>query len=684
MAEVELFRGVPGGFGDAQRDSRRPDGYASTLHGIIAGGGFSPYFAETAVSWGAQAAEYRSGADWADSNGNPVIFVVGGEVGNARCLRIDPGGTVTLDATFTGKTIVSERTTLASALHSNGSTVPYFGVCFGDSGAMEFRTNAFKAAGTAGTDAPTAWVAASGTPSQAYGLLSENGNLWAVLTNGYQVRKFPAGTNPVTGTAGAAIDVGTSNWSILGAALLARSYIIFVKPDGIYVYDIDTNRFENIAPWLGNNIHRATGKGTREWGGDVYVPLGWGGMLRVTQNLEVLDASPVPRSRLPDVETPGRYRVSSMVGDSRYLYAAHEPYWQLLQDEIDLTVFTTANDVAFNDRTAVSTDNDAFTNFTLDDIDPGSATSFIYVGATSRFLMALLGITAPTALSSTPTVQYWDGDSWESVTIKDYTAQFTRTGGLIPDARVPDDWAQVAVDGTTRYWLRINVPSNIQTDTAIWEVVVVPDVVPVSGTNTDQDAFDRAGARTHIFRGYPVGDEMHWDDIASLADDHSFLLFFSSLLSQANGRQLIAVGPLGYERLPLGISGEPRMVRYPNCVNGLASILRFGADDRIATDEPAPTTIKQIEHLDFYGRDDETGVDRFQAWVRWDGGEPVPQGFSDRLPTRLYIDPPSERGQGYQYEVWVSSEDGARGQRVPLITRIVAQVIAVPGDPLEV
>ena len=133
MSEVELFRGEPGGFGDSQHDPRRPDGYASTLHGIIAGGGFSPYFAATKVSWDQQAAEYRSGADWADGLLNPLILVVGGEV-EARCLRINSDGTVSLDRTFTGKTIVSDRSTLAAALHSNGSTIPYFFACFGSSG----------------------------------------------------------------------------------------------------------------------------------------------------------------------------------------------------------------------------------------------------------------------------------------------------------------------------------------------------------------------------------------------------------------------------------------------------------------------------------------------------------------------------------------------------------------------
>lgn len=667
MAEVELFAGEAGGFGDSQHDPQRPDGYASTLHGIIAGGGFSPYFAATKVSWGTQAAEYRSGSDWIDGNGNPLILVVGGEV-TGRCVRINADGTVTLDRTFTGKTIISERTNLASALHSNGSTVPYFFVCFGTSGDIEYRT----ASGT--------WATAAGTPAQAFGLLSENGNLWAVLTNGYQVRKWPAGTNPVSGTAGAAIDVGTSTWKIAGGALLARSYIVWVKPDGIYVYDIDTNRFENIAPWLKNNIHTGTGKGTREWGGDVYVPLGWGGMLRVTQNLEVLDASPVPRSRRPDVETPGRYRVSAMAGDSSYLYALHEPYWQLLEDEISVTVFTTADDSAFNDRTAVSTDQDAFTSFNLSDLGAGSSTSFIYVGATTRFLIPMLGISA-TAASGTPGLAYWNGSAWTTVSKKDYTAQMTRIGGIIPDVRIPSDWTQNAVNGTTRYWLRINL-LVATAGTLVWEIPVVPDVAEVTGTNTEEDGFDRAGARTHLFRGYPTGDGMHWDDIGSLDDDQSFLLFFTQMQAKAAGRNLVAIGPLGYARLPIGISGEPRMERYPNCVNGFASIWRGGLTDQIAQGVGAPTMLKQVDYLDIYGVD-ATEDDRVQAWVKWDADEPVPIGFNFGLPCRLRIDPLPERGRGYQYAVWVGIEDAARGERVPMITRVVANVIEVVADATE-
>ena len=680
MAEVTIFRGEPGGFGDAQRDPSRPDGYDSTLHGIIAGGGFSPYFAGTKVPWpvATQAAEYRSGTDWPDANGNPAIFVVGGEVANARCLRIGADGTVTLDRTFTGKTIVPERTNLASALHSDGSTVPLFFVCFGTTGSIEYRTNAVSPA--------AAWATSTATPVQAFGLLSENGHLWAVLTNGYQVRKWPAGTNPTSGTAGAAIDVGTSAWRILGAAVLARSYVVFVKPDGIYVYDIDTNRFENIAPWLKNNIHLSTGKGTREWGGDVYVPLGWGGMARVTQSLEVLDASPVSRRKRPDVETPGRYRVSAMVGDSSYLYAAHEPYWQLLDDVIDIKVLTTSTDASpgYNDRTDAVTDNDAFTSFNLSDLGAGGVNSFIYIGCSVRFLLPVLGITA-TAVSGTPALSYWNGSAWTGVSASDFTGQMTRTGGIIPTARISSDWAQTAVGNVgntfTRFWQRINL-TVATAGTLVWEMHVLPDVAEVSGTNTTDDGFDRAGARTHIFRGYPEGDEMHWDDIASLDDDESFLLFFSSLQAQAAGRHLIAIAPLGYERLPIGITGEPRMERFPNCVNGQASILRFGADDRISENTPAPTAIKQITCLHVYGRDATEG-DRVQAWVKWDGKAPVPVGFNFGLPCRLYIDPPSERGQGYQYAVWVGIEDAVRNERPPLITRVVAEVIAVEGDPVE-
>ncbi len=670
MALVELFRGEAGGFGDAQRSPDRPDSYNSTLHGIIAGGGFSPYFKPTAVTWAG--ADYRSGVDWRNSSGVPIILVVGGEAAPALCQRIDSDGTVTQDRSFAGKKIglnggagnVPDRTTLSSTLHSNGADTPYFVVCFGSSGDIEYR----EQDGT--------WATSSGTPAQAFGLLSENGNLWAILNNTYQVRKWPAGVNPMSGIAGAAIDVGDSNWPIIGAAVLARSYVVFVKPDGIYVYDIDTNRFENIAPWLGSTIDHRTGKGTKEWGGDVYVTLGWGGLLRVTQSLDILNASPVTRNKRPDVETPGRNRIGSMAGDASYLYALHEPYWQLLQTEIDLTVFTTSDDTNFNDRTAVSTDYDAFTNFTLNDLGAGGATAFIYVGATSRFLMPALGIAADLA-STTPTMQYWDGDSWESVTIADYTAKMTRIGILQTSARIPDDWAQNAVDGTTRYWIRINLSTNVQAATAVWEVAVLPDITLLEGTNMTEEAFDRAGARTHLFRGYPEGNGFHWDDIASLDADHSLNLFLSRIQTSISARSLIAVGPLDHLRLPLGISGEPRMERYPNCVNGFPSILRMGLDSF-----GLPTDIKQLTFLDIHGLGANEG-DLVQAWAVYDDGNPVPIGFSYGLPCRLRVDPPSERGRGYLVAIWVGIEDAVRDERIPLITRVVADIEVVPTDDTE-
>ncbi len=672
MTLVELFRGEAGGFGDAQRDPSRPDSYASTLHGIIAGGGFSPYFKPTAVTW--TAADYRSGVDWRDDNGVPLILVVGGEVASsAFCQRIESTGAVTQDRAFAspkkiglngGAGNVKDRTTLSSVLHSNGSDTPYFVVCFGSSGDIEFRI-------TDGT-----WATSVGTPTPAFGLLSENGNLWAILNNTYQVRKWPAGINPMSGTAGAAIDVGDASWPIIGAAVLARSYVVFVKADGIYVYDIDTNRFENIAPWLSHSLDQSTGRGTKEWGGDVFVPLGWGGMLHVTQSLDVLDASPVPRNKRPDVETPGRNRIGAMAGDANYLYALHEPYWQLLQAEIDLTVFTTSDDSNFNDRTAVSTDHNAFTKFALSDVGGGGANSLIYVGATSRFLMPALGIAAVLA-SVTPTAKYWDGDSWESVTIADYTAKMTRTGVLQPAVRIPDDWAQVAVDGTTRYWLQINLASNVQAATVVWEVAALPDVVPAEGTNTSADAFDRAGARTHLFRGYPEGNGFHWDDIASLDGDHSLNLFLSRIQTTGSTRSLIAVGALDHMRLPLGLSGEPRMERYPDCVNGFPSILRMGSDTY-----DLPTSIKQMPFLDVHGLGANEG-DRVQAWAVYDDGLPVPIGFSFGLPCRLRLDPPDERSRGYLVAVWVGIEDAVKDERPPLITRIVADIEVVPSDDSE-
>ncbi|MGH7342421.1 MAG: hypothetical protein ACREKH_18190 [Candidatus Rokuibacteriota bacterium] len=673
MPDVVLFDAETRGYGDAYRNGVRGQTYDSTQHGLVDGGGFVPFFNESFASNWSVSNEYRSSVEWEDALGDPLVLCVGGAA-EAVCSRINPTGFTATDRTFTGKTISRARSGLAATLHSNGSTTPHYIVCFGSSGDIEYRTRA------------GVWATSTGTPAQANGLYSENDNLWAVLTNGYQARKWPSGTNPLSGTAGGAIPVGDSNYAITGAGLLARSYVVFVKPDGVYVYDVDTNRFENLTPDLRNNPHPDTGLGTFTWAGEVFVPLGWGGMLRVTQSLDVLNASPLPRGARPGHTTPGRSKVNAMAGDASYLYAVLESFTQRLGTEIGLTVLTTTDDAIFNNRTSVATDGNRNTTFALADLSPAPGT--IYIGATQRFAAPWFGIIQAINVSGVPLLEYFNGSAWTSAGGIDFTALLTRSGPILPETRIAADWAQTSVNGLTRFWLRAVLPT-VNGTTTIAEVRALPDVVPLDGTNVSTSGYDEAGLTTHILRGYPQGGEMVWDDIISDGGqtgraDRSMGLLFSRLFSEGQGRSLIAIGPHGYTAWQLGSSGRPGEERFPDCLNGFASLLRCSADDRIATEESAPTMVKRITALKVFGRDFDAANDVLQAWVRWDGGEAIPLGSARRLPTKLDQGSVSEMARGLEYAVTVGVEDGVRGEHPPIITRIVATVEDTGLDPLEV
>lgn len=65
----------------------------------------------------------------------------------------------------------------------------------------------------------------------------------------------------------------------------------------------------------------------------------------------------------------------------------------------------------------------------------------------------------------TITWEYYDGDSWEAFSgVNDDTLGFRGTTGLkYVSWTIPPDWAQVAVDGKTRFWVRARVSAYTST-----------------------------------------------------------------------------------------------------------------------------------------------------------------------------------------------------------------------------
>lgn len=682
-----MFGGQVGPYGDSVLNAARPRSYHSTMHGAASHRGFMPFVKPAEIDFGTAVAEYMAPIEWHNTNGVPFIILIGG-ANLAGSVAISADGTASIEDQFTGgnKTIDPDFASLVATLHSDGSTTPYIFACFGASQKIEYRNQGLPGAET--------WTEVAGEPLYANGLFSENGTLWALAqasTGGasdFEMRAWPPGTNPVSGTALAPVDVGDASSPVRGIALAGRKYMVVVKTDGIYVYDADTNRFEKL--WdLSDNPHPNTGKGTKSWGADVYVPLGWGGMVRVTRDLNVLPASPLPPQASPDDTTPGQTVVRALAGDATHLWAAVSPFWRRTVTNVE--VQTSTDDINYTDRTAVVTDDDISTSFALSVVE-GTNTGSIVVGHPNRFYAPWFDASGVDesrfgGTADTISMDYWNG-AWTAVpSTRDYTDGFTRPGAILPAAPIPSDWVSAQPDPelTAGYWIRVRetLDTAVIDASTIREVRVIPERTALDGNSVTLTGMDEMGCRTHILMGYPVGNGFHWDDVASLHGDFSLGMVFSRIKATGEGRSLFCFGPGGVKYMQLGSTTLPTSKAFPDATNAFASLLRLPADDRIDDNTPAGEQIKAVEYIEIEARDFVNDADEVQAWVSFDGATPVYYGSAKRVPTKLTL-PTDRTSRGYEYAVTVGIKDAAVQERLPQITKVRAGVYTTEEGPLTV
>ena len=141
--------------------------------------------------------------------------------------------------------------------------------------------------------------------------------------------------------------------------------------------------------------------------------------------------------------------------------------------------------------------------------------------------------------------EYYDGDSWESLAdISDGTNDFGTEGTKIISWTAPGDWAEVAVDGTTCYWVRAVIDNLTETT----QIPKATRVYTPMYYFYDDGAYDTAGgmafandqyndmfliftagmAGTKTWRFYPyIGDHSagstyadHWYNLWNLDENH--------------------------------------------------------------------------------------------------------------------------------------------------------------------
>jgi len=81
-----------------------------------------------------------------------------------------------------------------------------------------------------------------------------------------------------------------------------------------------------------------------------------------------------------------------------------------------------------------------------------------YFGHDEKFYGLNLNLSTAKAGTWTGTWEYYNGSSWASLTdITDGTSNYATTGAQSVTWAMPDDWATLAADGDTRYWIRFRI-----------------------------------------------------------------------------------------------------------------------------------------------------------------------------------------------------------------------------------
>jgi len=115
-----------------------------------------------------------------------------------------------------------------------------------------------------------------------------------------------------------------------------------------------------------------------------------------------------------------------------------------------------------HDDDGVDTDETTETNSAAaDDMhllpDPGAVGDGFYFGLANPFDWLLLNIGVAGVGVWTITWKYWDGDTWEALTLigaKDETANFRTTGKKWVHFERPGDWALKTIEALNLYWIK--------------------------------------------------------------------------------------------------------------------------------------------------------------------------------------------------------------------------------------
>lgn len=132
-----------------------------------------------------------------------------------------------------------------------------------------------------------------------------------------------------------------------------------------------------------------------------------------------------------------------------------------------LTVFHDNNSV-FSDYTQQAYDysRDSFT------LDLVAADDYLYLGRYKPFNAVYVEMATANTTDTTFTAEFYNGTAWTSLTLQsDDSDAMQRSGYIRWD--IDDDWSEVAVNSTTKYWIRLRPGSDFLASTAVQGINIV-------------------------------------------------------------------------------------------------------------------------------------------------------------------------------------------------------------------
>lgn len=479
----------------------------------------------------------------------------------------------------------------SATIHDDGSGVAalYAGA---ESGGMRKRTQS-------GT-----WSAITGVPAQH--VISVGGNLWRSI-NDYQVSKCPMGSSPENiANWSDPIRVGSVGSTIRSLGNVGTALVV-MKEDGIFVYNENRDRFENVYPVpLGLNNFLYT------------IPDGEGGMLTVLQDGSIVRVYQFgairtfnpSRDKMAGVETPKGQMVSvATVGDKVFGLQTRGAY---LQQPPGMVVFRTATDI-----TSTVTDQDWNT---VADLGGMTTAEYLLIGADLPPLVAGFVLINPNTTACTATVEVSTGqDTWQSVSFFDSTATRNSNGTVLASfgkvvgqmAIQPQDipWSKATYNGQTKYWMRIKFSATLSAGTGIAEAWVA---LRIRGNGLTSD-WEATGMLSKVLLGTRTGEGIVWDDILTIPDvapGHKIAWCGVSVDSSPAG-SLAVITEDKLRLYPLPPLWEP--ANYPHMPIAGTAVLVPSAVLLDGTYE--------LRYAEVWAANMEQGIDRIRFVYRWDDAQ---------------------------------------------------------------